>query len=231
MSSRTLSGIFALMAICATAVAYGLYVQIEEPGLSPSPTPTPSLVLSPTPTPSLIPTLIPSTKTTELSESQNLAVANTRVILKSGDSLAKIAGQHSISSVDLLRVNSLANADKVFAGQTLIVPDSVKNNEYTILYTYNQNRSSKELKKHQSGTKSVYNDPVTATIADSGGLFGIGVDTPFSTQQSSATKQATLSTRSDTWFISVGLEQDSNNFWTITRILAKFSPPTPTPSP
>lgn len=226
MNPRTINSLFALLALAGVGV--GVYSW-----MSTQPVNTPSSISThtttpPTPSNTPTPTISPLATTSpvnqnrmQFSEIQNLSIANRTETLELGGNLVSIATKYGVTISQLAKVNHLVNPDKLFAGQTIIVPDGVTETDYTVLYTLNENRLTSEKKRVASGSKSIYQDPITATLADTKSLFGIAADSPFSTNASESGTSVTLTTSNDSWFISVGLEKLTDGFWIIKRVIAK----------
>ncbi len=234
MNPRLVNSLFGLIALSGIGIAIYSWMS-TKPEVTTTSTPTP--LVSPTQSatpkatlaPSSSPTPLPSSTPSLLSEFQGLSVPNRSETLKAGGSLASIATTYDVTVDQLKKVNNLQNPDQVYAGQSITIPDAVTQTDYTILFTTNEARKLKELTKIGKGVKSIYQDPVTATITDCKNLFGIGADTPFSTTLGESGTSATLSTSTDSWYISIGLEKSSDSLWTIKRIIAKNTTKTPTP--
>lgn len=238
MNPKLISAIFGLIATGAIGVAIyfsvnGSYKTGDDIATHATFTPSASPVTaSPTPlvTPSPLASMTPSASPRNFLATQGLAVANLIEVIPAGGSLISVATLHNVTVDGLAKVNNLSNPNQVFAGQAIIVPDDVTATDYTILFTLNEARLAKEKAKKAAGTGSIYEDPVTATLADIRSLFGLGADTPFSSNQTENGAQTTLTTSNDTWFVSVGLEKQSDEFWVVKRIIAKAKIKTPAPS-
>jgi peptidoglycan-N-acetylglucosamine deacetylase len=44
-------------------------------------------------------------------------------VVKSGETLTLIAGRYGVSVAAIMKANNIANADQIYAGQVLIIPD------------------------------------------------------------------------------------------------------------
>lgn len=224
MNPRLINSLFGLIALAGVGIGVYSWVstQSSPPTTNPTATPSANQSISPKPTiapPTSTPTSSPST--VQYSETQNLSIPNRTETLGAGGNLVSIASKYGVTIAQLTKVNNLPNPDKLLAGQTIVVPDAVTSSDYTVLYTLNENRLASERKRVSNGSKSIYNDPITATLADTKSLFGIAADAPFSTNTSDSANSITLTTTNDTWFISVGLEKSADGFWAIKRLIAK----------
>jgi len=57
------------------------------------------------------------------SEDEPLPIAaDGRYVVRSGDTLSRIADQHGVSAVDIMRLNGLDSVDRIYAGQSLQMP-------------------------------------------------------------------------------------------------------------
>lgn len=226
MNPRIINSLFGLIALAGIGIGVYSWMSTQSSNPRSSRTPSPTITLSPLSTPitlstPLTPTPLPSITPKPFNESQNLSLPNRVETVGIGGNLVSIASKYGVTISQLTKINNLANPDKLLAGQTIIIPDSVTDTDYTILYTLNENRLTSEKKRIITGTKSIYQDPITATLADANSLFGIASDAPFSTNSNELGTAVTLTTTNDTWFIAVGLEKLTDGFWTIKRIIAK----------
>ena len=227
MNPRIINAIFGLITIGAVAVAITVWTTSSSlPESKPTPSTSPStssIVSTPTPSPIVSPSATPSASPKQYSPTQGLAVANMIEVIEPGGSLVNVATKYSLTIDNLVKVNSIADQDKVFAGQTLVIPDSVTTTDYTVLYTLNESKLTVEKSKLTQGVKSIYSDPVTATYADAKNVFGINSDTPFSTTLNENGSAATLQSSTPSWIISVSLEKQADGLWVMKRLIAKKS--------
>ena len=186
--SKTIAWIMSLIAIGAvTFAAYLLLSKSDTVSTSATPTPKVSNTPTPTPTGSPMPTASPSatpSMTRTFSASQPLAVPNEVETLGAGMALSTIATNHGLTVTQLAALNGITDPNKVFEGQTLIIPDDATADNFTILFTLNKQRLAKEQQKIQAGTSSLYADPITAAQTDLRGIYGLAADTPYSTARS-----------------------------------------------
>jgi LysM repeat protein len=86
------------------------------PAVFASRTPTPSV--TPTPTETLTPSITPTVAPTDTPT----PTGPTTYVVEVGDTLTSIAEQFGIEVLLIMSANSLASADQIFVGQTLIIP-------------------------------------------------------------------------------------------------------------
>lgn len=226
MNPRLVNALFGLTTL--TAIGAAVYFGVSGtnrtgqetaagPSLTPLSAPTPILVASPTVSPVASPTPSPSSA----SATDHLSLPNTVVTLTPGQTLFTVADSHQVTLNQLIKVNAIANPDQVVAGQKIVVPDSVTNSDYTILFAVNSVRLAREKQKISAGTNSIYQNSVSAAIADLSGLFSLVSDTPWSATAPTDTT-TTLTTSDDTWIVSVVAQKDADGLWTMSRLTAKL---------
>lgn len=229
MNSRLVNWLFGLVALGAIGAAV-YFAMNNQSSLVPDPAASslPKTATSTSPLSSSKPISSASPSALPASSNKSLATANATLSLPgqiatvpSGGSLVTVAAQNDVTIDQLAKVNNLTDANKVFAGQSIIIPDDVSANAYTLLFTLNDARLAKEKAKLASGGTSIYSDVVIGAIADTKGLFDIVADTPFSTTMSADQKSATLSTSSSNWAITIGSEKQADNLWIVKRLVAK----------
>ena len=94
-----------------------------EPAPAPILPPSAAVVGSPTVQPVAFPSIQPPVQPAPLKTS--VAAENVYVV-KTGDSLSKIAAAHGVNSRELAELNQIADANKIRADQKLILPDHAK---------------------------------------------------------------------------------------------------------
>lgn len=234
MESRTLSWIFGLVALAAIAFAVFTYANksatptnvissiaptASEQLLSEEITPTPLASLKPSTSPSASPVV---TSSRVFKASQSLSLPSEIATIESGGSLSGIAEDHGLRMSQVATVNSITDPNTVYAGQTIIIPDDVTDNVYTILFVTNTLRFEKEKQKLQAGSSSLYSDAISAARIDTKGIFGLTADTPYS--QSDATETAvTLSTSDDKRIVTVSMQKDTSGLWLTKKLVVKVT--------
>ena len=94
--------------------------QVEPPT---APVMPPSTVVLPPPQPVVFPTIQPPAAPAPLKTS---VAAENIYVVKPGDSLSKIAAAHGVKTAELKELNQIADANKIRAGQKLVLPDHSK---------------------------------------------------------------------------------------------------------
>ena len=94
--------------------------QVEPPA---APVMPPSTVVLPPPQPVVFPTIQPPAAPAPLKTS---VAAENIYVVKPGDSLSKIAAAHGVKTAELKELNQIADANKIRAGQKLVLPDHSK---------------------------------------------------------------------------------------------------------
>lgn len=222
MDSRLLNWLFGLIAIIGVSAA--VYFGISETGApqvavtaTPTIEPSAAVTASPTPAPSTSPT---STTTRTFTEAQALSLPNLVESIKEGGSLIAIAEQYTLNLNHLAWINNITDPNVVYAGQNIIVPDDATKPVYTILFVLNEKRLAREKAKVEGGTQSLYQDPVTAFLSDSKGIYGITGETPLSKSNETATA-VTLATTDDSRSLTAQMEKDASGLWLTKRLTIK----------
>jgi LysM repeat protein len=164
-------------------------------------------------------------------DKQNLSLANQTATVSQGSSLFSIAQSNSISVTALAKLNSIDNPDTVKAGQTVVLPDDLTTDTYTVLFVTNPQRLDKEKKTVSTGGTSLYTDPITAAQTDVKGIYKLAADTPYSKSQESDTA-VTLTTSDADKLVTVTMAKDASGLWLVKKLaikITKTSSATPTP--
>lgn len=229
-----------LVLITVGAIAFAAFAYFNRPGTAPLPSAIPTSTatnslttdISTTPSPSTSPTISASPEATRtLTAKQPLTVPNEVATIELGSSLFAVASSNGLRISDLTTINNISNPDSVQAGQTIIVPDDVSGDTYTILFVLNKARLEKEEQKVKAGGTSLYSDPVGAAQIDTKGIYGLAADSPFS-KSNETEKSVTLSTSNDTRLATVTMEKTESGLWLVKKLVLKISKtPSPSPSP
>jgi LysM repeat protein len=128
-SAISLAALLAALALSACVRTRVDYTDVEP--VEPPPPP----VLAPT----YVPAAVPETRTIDLPAAPvapapaaatpvpaPAAGASNIYVVKKGDALSKIAAAHGVRTSELMELNGISNANKVFAGQRLRLPDHAK---------------------------------------------------------------------------------------------------------
>lgn len=229
MDSRIGMAILSLITI--GALSFAAFTYFNRPGTTPpvavvaSPTPKPTLSAIETTDPSASPTASASATpapTRSFSPSQALSMPSEVETLELGSSVFAIATKHSISMESLAKLNGISDINSVQAGKTLIIPDDVNGDSYTILFVLNKNRQSREEQKVKDGGSSLYTDPITAAQTDTKGIYGLGADTPFSKSNETDTAM-TLSTSDENRIITISIEKLPTGLWASKKMVIKIT--------
>lgn len=78
-----------------------------------------------------------------------------KYIIKKGDTLSSIAFKFNVSIDDLVSINNISNRDLIYAGDTLILPNSVKIIEYIVK---SGDSLSEIASKYNTSWRKIYND-------------------------------------------------------------------------
>lgn len=222
MTTKIITTLLACIAVGATAFAIYLYISQADTNknssATPSPTPTPTSTVDSSVKPS--PSATPETLQEALGENQPLSLPNDRQKIAEGGSLSTLAQSKNMTVARLAKLNGIADPNKVFIGQSVILPDDVSGDTMIILFVTNTNRSAKESARIAAGLTSLYSDPVTAAQADAKGLYGLAADTPYSKGNEAATS-VTLSTTDAEKVVSIQMEKLPTNLWVVKRVTIK----------
>lgn len=215
-----------LVLVTCGAVAFAAYSFItNQPAATPSPTPTPATTATPsaTPAPDTSPILSPSIDPARVfTDKQGLSLPNTLATLAQGSSLFDLAQKHDMSIEAISKLNSIDNPNSVFAGQSLIIPDDLTTDTYTVLFVLNPKRLEKEKKSIANGGSSLYSDAVTAAQTDLKGIYKLAADTPYSKSQETDAK-VVLTTSDADKVITVTLEKDASTLWVVKKVTIKIT--------
>ncbi len=213
-----------LILVACGAVAFAIYsFMTNQPTPDTSPTPTASASVSPSPIADASPVPTPSTDPARtFTDKQGLSVPNTVAVLAQGSSLFTLSQQYDMSAEAIAKLNSIDNSNSVFAGQSLIIPDDLTTDTYTVLFVNNPKRLEKEKKAIAAGSSSLYSDSITAAQTDVKGIYKLSADTPYSKAQETETK-ATLTTSDADKVVTVTLEKDTNGFWLVRKVTIKIT--------
>lgn len=96
---------------------------VVEPAPAPILPPSAALVAQPAVQPVAFPQIQPPAEPAPL---KTAVAAGNVYVVKTGDSLSKIAAAHGVNSRELAELNQLADANKIRIGQKLILPDHAK---------------------------------------------------------------------------------------------------------
>lgn len=231
MNNRFVQIILVLVTCGAVAFAIYSFMTNQPAQTTSSPTPSPSSSTTPTPVVDESPIPSPSVDPARVfTDKQGLSVANTVDTLTQGSSLFSIAQKHDMSVEALSKLNSIDNANSVFAGQTLVIPDDLTTDTYTVLFVTNTKRMEKETKAVAAGGSSLYSDPVTAAQTDVKGIYKLSADTPYSKSSETATR-AIVTTSDTDKAVTVTLDKDTtSNLWLVRKVTIKITKTT-TPTP
>lgn len=227
-----------LVAIVAAGVVY-IYAQTKTAPVTTSstttatPTDTSSPTASASPTTTSIASPSPTTSSTpnaSLTSTDNLSVANQLEILAPGGSLSTLSSKYNISISRLAQLNGIANPDSVYAGETIIVPDSVDATNTTILFVLNKLRQTSEASKIAGGLVSIYSDSVSAAQHDINGINGLKTDTPYSKTNPTDTA-VTLTNSTGNYLTTVSMSKTTDNLWYATKLTIQNNAPASTPAP
>ena len=116
--------VFALVGCTSTKSGAGAAVpeQVETAPVPPMP-PSADVMAAPALQPVAFPAILPPVEPAPLKTS--VAAENVYVV-KSGDSLSKIAAAHGVKAAELKELNQIADVNKIRIGQKLILPDYAK---------------------------------------------------------------------------------------------------------
>lgn len=187
------------------------------PSATTSATPTPQASASPTPT--ATPT---ATSSRTFSTKDGVSVPNEIETIKSGGSLFTIAQERELSVNALAKLNGITDPNTVYAGQTVIVPDDITDNSYTILFVTNANRIDREKKKIESGGSTIYTDPVSAAQADTRGIYGLDANVPYSKSNETDTSVTLASSDTDK-IVTLTMEKHASGLWTIKKMVIELT--------
>lgn len=225
-----------LVAIVAAGVVY-IYAQTKTAPVTTSSTssasasPLSTTSASPTTTSSASPSpTASSTPNASLTATDNLSVANQLETLAPGGSLSGLSGKYNISISRLAQLNGISNPDSVYAGETIIVPDSVDTTNTTILFVLNKLRQTSEASKIAGGLVSIYSDPVSAAQHDINGINGLKTDTPYSKTNPTDTA-VTLTNSTGNYLTTVSMSKTADNLWYATKLTILNNAPAATPTP
>ncbi len=237
--NSTKFGVSILVLITLGALGFAAFSYFNRPGTTPLPSASPIALTTSTPSSALespVPSTSPTTSATPaptrtLTAKQPLSVPNEVATIELGSSLFAVASSNGLRVSDLTTINGITNADTVQAGQTLIIPDDVSGDTYTILFVLNKTRLTKEEQKVKDGGTSLYGDAIGAAQIDTKGIYGLSADTPFS-KSNETEKSVTLSTSDDTRIATVTMEKTDTGLWYVKKLVIKISKaPSPSPSP
>lgn len=221
MTTRIITILLATIAVGATAFAVYLYIsQTDSGNKTSSPTPSPSSTPTEETTSKPTPTASPETLREALGENQPLSLPNDRQKIPEGGSLSTLAESKGMTVSRLAKLNGIADANKVFAGQSVVLPDDVSGDTLIVLFVTNTSRDAKEASRITSGLTSLYSDPITAAQTDAKGLYGLAADTPYSKGSETATS-VTLSTTDAEKVVSIQMEKLPTNLWIVKRVSIK----------
>ena len=96
--------------------------QVETAPVPPMP-PSTTVMAAPALQPVAFPTILPPMEPAPM---KTAPAAGNVYVVKSGDSLSKIAAAHGVKSAELKELNQIADANKIRIGQKLILPDYAK---------------------------------------------------------------------------------------------------------
>ncbi|HEY1074104.1 MAG TPA: LysM domain-containing protein [Patescibacteria group bacterium] len=234
MDPRTANWIFGVITVGALAFAGITYVnksnsQLPQPTISVVPTgsssPQTSATMSPKATATPVPSASPA-NSRKFTTSQGLSLPNEVETIGTGGSLSTIAGEHNMTATELAQLNGIADANTIYAGQTIIIPDDIDTGTYTILYILNTTRLTKEKSKIESGASSLYSESVTAAQTDLKGIFSLKADSPFS-KSNETEKNVTLSTTSEDKIFTATMEKHESGLWIVKKLVVKETKATP----